>query len=64
VVAVAVLASRRAKKPLEHMWVLKSILEQHGTFVEVHKTSDPGVVQYEDEWQVVAKPRKGQRVSW
>lgn len=53
-----------AQKPLEHMWVLKSILEQHGLVVEVHKTTDPGLVLYEDGWQVVAKPRKGQKAAW
>jgi hypothetical protein len=46
------------------MWALKAILETHGYTVEVHKTDDPGIVLFEDGWQVVAKPHKGRRVPW
>lgn len=52
-----------AKKPLKRMWELKSLLEFHEVNVEVHKTSDPGLIIYQDGWQVVAKPRKGQKLS-
>jgi hypothetical protein len=53
-----------AKKPLQQMWALVSILRDHGIDVEVHKTAHPGLVLYEDGWQVVAKPRKGTRGNW
>lgn len=53
-----------AHKPLAHMWALKSILEAHGLVVEVHKSADPGIVLYEDGWQIVAKPRRGERTAW
>ena len=51
------------KKPLAKMWELKALLEFHGENIEVHKTWDPGTIIYEDGWQVVAKPRKGQKLS-
>ena len=54
----------QAKKPLGHMWRLVEILRRHDVETEVHKTRDPGIVLYEDGWQVVAKPKKGARVSW
>jgi hypothetical protein len=46
------------------MWALKAILENHGYTVDVLKTDDPGIVLFEDGWQVVAKPPKGKKVSW
>jgi len=48
-----------ASQPIRKMWELKSVLEAHGHHVNVLQTRDPGVVVYEDDWQVVAKPRKG-----
>ncbi len=41
------------------MWQLKLVLEAHGYHFNVLHTRDPGIVVYEDDWQVVAKPRKG-----
>jgi hypothetical protein len=52
-----------AKRPLQKAWALKDFLELHGIAIEVHKTADPGNIIYSDGWQVVAKPRKGQKVS-
>ena len=52
-----------AEKPLQKAWGLKHFLEQHGIPIEVHKTQDPGNIIYSDGWQVVAKPKKGQKVS-
>lgn len=43
------------------MWQLKSLLDPHGYHVEVLRTALPGMVIYEDEWQVVAQPANGQR---
>ena len=53
-----------AKAPISQMWELAAILESHGTHIELLKTEDPGSIIYEDEWQVVAKPRRGQRLPW
>lgn len=48
----------RAKKPLEHVRAIKAVLEDAGYYIEQVETQDPGIVIYEDGWQVVAKPRK------
>jgi len=48
-----------ASQAIRKMWELKLVLEDHGHHVKVLQTRDPGVVIYEDDWQVVAKPRKG-----
>lgn len=53
-----------ATKPISRMWALKAILENHGHAVDEHKPDDPGIVLFEDGWQVVAKPHKGERVPW
>ena len=49
-----------ANEAIQRMWRLKTMLGAHGVHVEVLRTLDPGTLVYEDEWQVVAKPRKGQ----
>ena len=41
------------------MWEVKRLLEGHGYHVNVLHTRHPGIVVYEDEWQIVAKPPKG-----
>ncbi|MEM6797907.1 MAG: hypothetical protein AAF589_00195 [Planctomycetota bacterium] len=52
----------RAQKPMRFIWRVIQVLQEHGVFVEVHKTDDPGNVLYQDGWQFVAKPwRKGRR---
>lgn len=48
-----------ASQAIGKMWGLKLVLEAHGHLVTVLHTQDPGIVVYEDDWQVVAKPRKG-----
>jgi hypothetical protein len=53
-----------AHKPISRMWALKAILENHGYVVDVHKTESPGTILFEDGWQVVAKPPRGERVLW
>ena len=40
------------------MWELKSVLDRAGVHVEVMRTTDPGVVIYQDDLQVAAKPRR------
>lgn len=52
-----------AKKPIERMWQLKSILDAHGLHVNVLKTAAPGRIIFEDGWQIVAIPTRGQRFN-
>jgi len=52
-----------AEEAIRRMWHLKELLDLHGYHVEVLRTSEPGTVVYEDSWQVIAKPRKGQRLG-
>lgn len=47
-----------ASEHIRRMWELKSVLDRAGVHVEVMRTTDPGVVIYEDDLQVVAKPRR------
>lgn len=48
----------RAREPIRRARSLKRILEDHGYVIDQIITRDPGVVIYEDGWQVVAKPRR------
>ncbi len=48
----------RAVKPMQYVWRIVQVLEDHGVLIQVHKSKDPGIVIYEDGWQVVAKPRR------
>lgn len=50
-----------ANEAIQRMWRLKTLLEPHGIHVNVLRTSEPGTIVYEDAWQVIAKPSKGQR---
>ncbi|TNE32754.1 MAG: hypothetical protein EP349_00955 [Alphaproteobacteria bacterium] len=43
---------------ISKMYELKSFLELHGITTEVIKTFRPGVIVYEDRYQVVAEPFK------
>lgn len=47
-----------AEAPLEHIWAIKAVLEEFGYHIDLIKTKDPGIVIYEDGWQVVAKPKR------
>ena len=53
-----------AADAIAQMWLLVHLLRSHGMLIEVLKTDDPGSVLYEDEQQIVAKPRRGRRVPW
>jgi hypothetical protein len=53
-----------AREPIRRMWELAELLKYHGIEIEIHKTNDPGIVIYEDGWQVIAKPVKGKKVPW
>ena len=35
-----------------------ALLESKGVWVEMVTTADPGIILYEDQWQIVAKPRR------
>lgn len=48
-----------ATQAIRKMWEVKRLLEGHGYHVNVLHTRHPGIVVYEDEWQIVAKPPKG-----
>lgn len=48
----------RAKKPIAKVRAIMEILKEYGTLIQMIKTKDPGIIIYEDGWQVVAKPRK------
>jgi len=45
-----------AFEPLNRIWVLKYLLEECGYWVDRIKTSNPGLIVYQDGWQVAAKP--------
>jgi hypothetical protein len=48
----------RAKKPITKIRVVVEILKEYGILIQMIKTKDPGIIIYEDGWQVVAKQRK------
>ena len=48
----------RAKAPISIMWVIAAVLREHGQYVMLITSRDPGLVLYRDRWQVVAKPRR------
>ena len=45
-----------AIEPIKRIWVLKRLLEEYGYWVEQIKTENPGLIIYQDGWQIVAKP--------
>ncbi|MEQ1954532.1 hypothetical protein [Mesorhizobium sp. CN2-181] len=45
-----------AKEHLAKAFALAALLEENGHVVEVLRTSRPGYIVYEDEYQVVAEP--------
>jgi len=47
-----------ALEPLKRIRAIKVILEEYGYIIDTLKTNDPGIIIYEDGWQVVAKPKK------
>lgn len=53
-----------AAEAIDQMWPLVHVLRSHGIDVEMLKTTDPGVIVYEDEWQVVARPKRDQKNPW
>ncbi len=47
-----------AIEPIKRIRAIKAVLEDFGYHVDMVKTRDPGIVIYEDGWQIVAKPRR------
>ena len=45
-----------AIEPLNRIWAIKNLLEQYGFWVDRIKTANPGLIIYQDGWQVAAKP--------
>lgn len=48
----------RAKKPIEKVRAIVEVLKEYGVHIQTVKTKDPGIIIYEDGWQVAAKPHK------
>jgi hypothetical protein len=48
---------QNAKAPIERMWAIKPYIEAYGYWIDLRTTWTPGVVVYEDGWQVAAIPR-------
>ena len=53
-----------AVEPIGKMWDLVYLMRNHGVNIELFKSENPGRVIYEDEWQVVAFPPRGEKVPW
>jgi hypothetical protein len=53
-----------ATKPIAKMWEVAAFFEARDRPIEVLRTDDPGMILFEDGWQVVAKPGRGRQVSW
>ena len=49
-----------AREPMKRIWAIRPFLEAYGHWIEIITCWDPGLIIYEDGWQVAAKPRKGQ----
>ena len=46
-----------AREPIARIWQMKSLIEPYGYWITVRKTWEPGLIVYEDGWQVAAIPR-------
>jgi hypothetical protein len=50
-----------ATRFVTRMWDLAALLREHGQPVKMLKSDDPGVIVYQDDYQVVAHPRTVRR---
>ncbi len=48
-----------AREPIKRIRELIPILESHDIHIQMKTTDEPGIVIYEDGWQIAAKPRRG-----
>jgi len=46
------------RNAISRIWDLVAFLEDYGIFIDIVRTRDPGIIIYEDGYQVVAKPRR------
>ncbi len=44
-----------AREPMRKIWDIVALLQEHGIWVRMFKTNDPGRIVYSDEYQVVAE---------
>ena len=49
-----------ATEHVRRMWALARVLRTHGVAIKMLKTSRPGYIVYEDEFQVCAEPFRGE----
>lgn len=49
---------RETSSMLDRVWELAAFMEEHGIFIDLIRTIDPGTIYYEDGHQVVAKMKK------
>jgi hypothetical protein len=49
-----------AHEPLKRIWALKYLLKEYGILVDRIKSENPGLIIYQDGWQVAAKPLRSQ----
>ena len=47
-----------AVEPMKRIWPIVQVLKEHGVHIEKITSKDPGVIVYENGWQVAAKPYK------
>lgn len=43
---------------MKKMWTLVALLRERGILVRLERTDDPGLIVWENPWQVVARPRR------
>ena len=48
---------------IRQIWEIVHILEEYGYHVETLKTSKPGYIRYEDDYQVGARPFRDSRID-
>ena len=48
----------QADEPIARVRSIVTLLELHGLHTRMVRAADPGTVLYEDDWQVVAVPRR------
>ena len=46
------------RNAIARVWDLVAFLKEYGIFIDIVRTRDPGIIVYEDGYQVVAKPRR------
>ncbi len=46
------------RNAISRIWDLVAFLKDYGIFIDIVRTRDPGIIIYEDGYQVVAKPRR------